>query len=114
MSMPTISPYIKDIDRGQALNSVIASIALSEAALSHILNADGEKLQLAAQLTDSDSAMQHKHYIDNPEAALSDLLSVNDSVNDMIYNATTLENTLQCKLNLVLNFINPQLAANGN
>ncbi|GHU73307.1 hypothetical protein AGMMS49992_11450 [Clostridia bacterium] len=107
MSMPTISPYIQDIDREQALNSVIGSIALSEAALSHILNADGEKLQLAVQLTDKESDLQLPMYQDDPEAALSDLLLVNDSVNDMVDRVSDLENILRSKFNSVLNFINP-------
>ncbi|UTW69086.1 hypothetical protein KHA80_18360 [Anaerobacillus sp. HL2] len=47
MSLPNI-PNIKpdiDLDRDDVINLLIASIALEEIGLSHILNAEGEKLQ---------------------------------------------------------------------
>ena len=66
-----------------ACAQVLESIALMEAALSHILNAEGEKLQKA--LAESDD--------------MEEILCVNREVNQTIVNATHLEQVLYAKLN---------------
>ena len=48
MSMPTITTSPNPISMSQAITDLIESIALEETALSHILNAEGEKLGLTA------------------------------------------------------------------
>ena len=45
MSMPTFVDEVPGISRENAINQNIAAIALEELALSHILNAEGEKIQ---------------------------------------------------------------------
>lgn len=45
MSMPSFPPCGADMTKDEALTMVIASIAMEELALSHIVNAEGEKLQ---------------------------------------------------------------------
>ena len=45
MSMPSFPPNGADMTQEEALTMIIASIAMEELALSHILNAEGEKLQ---------------------------------------------------------------------
>lgn len=80
--------YMEIIDRCQSCDtsncSIIESIALIEAALSHILNAEGEKIQKAVLMADD----------------TSELLKVNDSVNQVIRNITFLEYILYNKLEL--------------
>ena len=49
MSMPSFPPNGADMTREEALTMIIASIAMEELALSHILNAEGEKLQYISQ-----------------------------------------------------------------
>lgn len=44
MSMPSFPPKGADMTKEEALTMIVASIAMEEAALSHILNAEGEKL----------------------------------------------------------------------
>ena len=44
MSMPSFPPNGADMTQEEALTMIIASIAMEELALSHILNAEGEKL----------------------------------------------------------------------
>ncbi|MEG1457528.1 MAG: hypothetical protein RSC57_02920 [Bacilli bacterium] len=67
--------------------TVVESIALIEAALSHILNAEGEKIQkIIAISTDP-----------------CELLKVNESVNRVIKNITFLEHVLYEKLELASN-----------
>jgi hypothetical protein len=110
MSMPTISPHIGGIDRNQALHSIIGSIALAEAALSHILNADGEKLQLAVSMTDErhqnfSNAYEDSDEIGAQQAALDDLIKANESVNDTIFHVKNMETALQGKLGTVLDFM---------
>lgn len=45
MSMPSFPPCGADMSKDEALTMIIASIAMEELALSHIVNAEGEKLQ---------------------------------------------------------------------
>ena len=64
-----------------SLCSLLESIALNEAALSHILNAEGEKLQKAVQIADS----------------IHDLLEIDRSVIQTLTRVTFLEQTLYAK-----------------
>ena len=85
MSMPGIS--LEVIDPRLALASVVASIALQEAAVSHILNAEGEKIQAVVGITG---------------ATLGDLQNINLSVGDMVDSVALLEDELQSKLQTAL------------
>lgn len=76
-AVPTPNP------RSQAISDLVASVALQQAALSHILNAEGEKLQRV--IGDDFST---------PEA----LLATNKSVESMVKAVTNLEVTLIQKL----------------
>ncbi|MGL5649452.1 MAG: CshA/CshB family fibrillar adhesin-related protein [Clostridium sp.] len=67
----------------KALSDVITSIALQEAALSHILNAEGEKIQKLLTLTNVTN---------------TDILNVNTSVNAMVNSISMLELILGKKL----------------
>lgn len=87
MSMPVIVPETET--RCQAVTDIITSIALEQTALSHILNAEGEKIQkFVANAT-------------NPE----DLLAVNKSVQSMVSCITKLELILQSKLDLFNDYL---------
>ena len=83
MSMPKIE--CAHIDKCCAASSVLQSIALEETAISHILNAEGEKLQKAVSLSCNQK----------------DLLEINKSVMDMIEKVTNLEMVLKSKLDLI-------------
>ncbi|MEG1163965.1 MAG: hypothetical protein RSE31_04500, partial [Anaerovoracaceae bacterium] len=63
---------------------LITSVALEQTALSHILNAEGEKIQKAGKLGLSSA----------------DLIAINDSVNDMVNDITKLDLILQSKIDL--------------
>lgn len=83
MSMPCIE--CKNIDKCCAASSLLQSIALEEAAISHILNAEGEKLQKAVSVC----------------CDKKDLIEVNKSVEDMVDKITSLEIVLKSKLDLI-------------
>lgn len=69
----------------QAVSDLIESVALEQAALSHILNAEGEKIQRAVAL----------------DATPEQLLATNKSVRKMVHKITLLEMILQRKLSVV-------------
>ncbi|MEF9922157.1 MAG: hypothetical protein RSC95_05725 [Anaerovoracaceae bacterium] len=73
-------------DDKESCTDIIESIALVETALSHILNAEGEKLQKVLATTDD----------------IEKILCVNREVNRTIINATHLEHTLYDKLSMAL------------
>lgn len=83
MGMPVITP--SHTSRCQAITDIIESVALQEAALSHILNAEGEKLQKAISLANISPI---------------ELLEFNKSVEQTIRTITQLEVILQGKLQL--------------
>lgn len=69
MSMPSLPEPNPDLTKEQALNMILTSIALEETALSHIINAEGEKIQSVLA-----------HYPCNVDA----ILSVNNSVKETL------------------------------
>lgn len=83
MGMPVITPG--ETTRCQAITDIIESVALQEAALAHILNAEGEKLQKAVGLS---------------SVSPTQLLQFNQSVEETVRAITQLEMTLQEKLQL--------------
>lgn len=84
MSMPKIE--CTNIDKCCAATSLVQSIALEETAISHILNAEGEKIQKILSMHDCNK---------------KDIVEVNKSVEDMIDKITSLEIILKSKLDLI-------------
>lgn len=81
MGMPIITA--STTTRSQAITDLIQSVALEETALSHILNAEGEKIQKVVAMDDATPEM---------------LLATNKSVESMVNAVTRLEMILQSKL----------------
>lgn len=84
MGTPVITPGTAT--RTQAITDIIEAIALQETALSHILNAEGEKMQAVIAMEDISGA---------------ELLELNRSVELLVGAVTRLEIILQSKLELV-------------
>ncbi len=82
MGMPVI--YNSKVNRCDAVTDIIMSVALEQASLAHILNAEGEKLQKVIKTQD------------DPET----ILKTNRSVIDMVDAVSRLESILQNKLAL--------------
>lgn len=81
MSMPIIKH--SGIKRCDSITDIVESVALEQTALSHILNAEGEKIQKVLE-----------------KGTNAELLKVNDSVQTTINAIGRLENILQGKLEL--------------
>lgn len=94
MSMPSFPPNGADMTQEEALTMIIASIAMEELALSHILNAEGEKLQYILGTLPGTS----------PCACPHDVLAVNKSVTALVEAVTQNQMLLKNKLAQVLEF----------
>lgn len=91
--MPKISK--SGVGKCDAVNDVIESVALMETALSHILNAEGEKIQKAV------GTLNNGYGKPQPGLACSteELVCIDESVENVIRAITILESLLQKKLN---------------
>ncbi|TVX86877.1 collagen-like protein [Paenibacillus agilis] len=90
-NLPNITPTIT-LSRDQVIPLLLASIASEELGLSHILNAEGEKIQYAVGTLPGLT----------PGATISDLLLVNDSVQDTILALAKQAIMLEFKLDNIL------------
>ena len=97
MSMPNIPDITPEIDmtRDEAVTLLLASIAMEEMGLAHILNAEGEKMQYVLKL-------QSKKTIN-----VNEVLAVNESIERVIQSITRLQIILQDKLDHVVRIIPP-------
>ena len=86
MSMPSFPPCGADMTKDEAITMIIASIAMEELALSHIVNAEGEKLQyVLGTLPDSPKVC----------ASPQEILAVNKSVKELL--DTVMQNQMLLK-----------------
>ena len=77
------------ISKEDALNQILSSIAMEELGLSHILNAEGEKIQYA---------LGTLYGVSGPGATIEDVLEINDSVSEMLQNMAQYQEILKGKL----------------
>lgn len=98
-SIPNITPAIT-ITINQSVALLLASIALEELALAHILNAEAEKLQFTLGTLGSGLAL-------TPAPSISALLLINDSVRNTMQDAIKKEMLLQFKLENIVDSLLP-------
>lgn len=91
-NIPNITPTIT-LTRENAVNLLLSSIALEELGLSHIINAEGEKLQFVLGTLPG---------LSGPAPTISDLLAINSSVRGTLQDVTKKEWLLQNKLDSLL------------
>ena len=91
MSMPSFPQNGVDMTREEALNLIIACIAMEELALSHILNAGGEHLQFILGTL--------------PGTSSQDVLAAHKSITALIEAVTHNQMLLKNKLDHVLEFV---------
>ncbi|MDP4118834.1 MAG: hypothetical protein Q8873_06555 [Bacillota bacterium] len=83
MSMPIICH--SSTTRCQAISDIIESVALQQTAISHILNAEGEKIHCVVTM---------------PNINLDSIIKINNSAQSLVKTVTNLEIILQSKLSL--------------
>ena len=103
MSMPSFPPNGADLTREEALTMIIASIAMEELALSHIINAEGEKLQYILGTLPGTK----------PCACPQDVLAVNKSVASLLDVVAQNQMLLKNKLEKVLEACPPPCPTPG-
>ena len=81
-NIPNITPLIS-LNRCDTINLLLSSIALEEISLSHILNAEGEKLQL---------------FLKSNHRCLEDFLDINESINKTLRTVVKSQILLELKL----------------
>ena len=89
MSLPSFPNIDPPIQREDAVNQILSSIAMEELGLSHILNAEGEKLQYILGTLPG---------LSGPPATVSDVLSANESVRDLLEAAVQNQLFLKSKM----------------
>lgn len=93
MPVPSFPPNGADMTKEEALTMIVASIAMEEAALSHILNAEGEKLQYI---------LGNLPGISGTCSSTREVLEVNRSVKDLLDAVTQNQMLLKGKLEKAL------------
>ncbi|MED3080215.1 MULTISPECIES: hypothetical protein [Bacillus cereus group] len=85
MSLPNLPDITPDISltREEVINLLLSSIAMEEIGLSHILNAEGEKLQ---------------HFMKQKKRSFCEYIAINHSVNDTLKTIVKSQLLLQLKL----------------
>lgn len=94
-NIPNITPEIS-IDRDDVINLLLASIALEELGLAHIINAEGEKIQYVLGTLTTPP---------NTTVELDDLLSINDNVQSTLEVVLKKELLLQTKLKNIIDIL---------
>ena len=93
MSLPEFPKPDTILSRDQALDAILTSIAMEEVALSHIINAEGEKIQYILK-----SARANK-------ADVCDVLKVNESATALLEQVNDMQMTLKNKLRWALKYL---------
>ncbi len=96
-NIPNITPSIS-VTRSESATLLLASIAMEELALAHIMNAEAEKIQYVLGTLDSKLPPPAK-------VTLTNLLEVNRSVRQTLHDVVLKEVLLQLKLSSVLELI---------
>ena len=89
MSLPDFPNIDPPIERGDAINMILSSIAMEELGLSHILNAEGEKLQFILGTIPG---------LTGGSPTIEEVLNANESVHDVLDSAVQNHLLLNAKM----------------
>jgi hypothetical protein len=104
MSMPNFPSISPEITREMALNMILASIAMEELGLSHIINAEGEKIQYVLNELTCKTGYG---------ASVEDILAVNKSVESLLEVLMQNQMFLKGKMERVLEAMEGDLGPTG-
>lgn len=93
MSMPEFPEVDPNLTRDQALNMILSSIAMEEVALSHIINAEGEKLQHVLRIHETSCGKK---------PTVDEVLAVNHSVTSLLDSVSHNQMILKSKMDKVI------------
>ena len=96
MSLPKFPDKNKILTLEQAISAIVASIAMEEVALSHVLTAESEKIQYVIECAKTKGC---------DCTSIKDILAVNKSVADMIRDIAKLQEILKTKLDIALKHV---------
>ena len=105
MSLPSFPNIDPPIQRENAVNQILSSIAMEELGLSNILNAEGEKLQYILGTLPG---------LSGPAATVEDVLSANESVRNLLKTAVQNQLFLKSKMQGALEASPLQVPAGPN
>ena len=94
MNLPKFLQNSSDITRDDAINMILTSIAMEEVGLSHILNAEGEKIQYALGTLNG---------VTGPNATIKEVLQINESVGSLLGAVVKNQEHLSGKMAAALN-----------
>lgn len=94
MSQPSFPALPSPLTREEAISMILSSIAMEELGLSHIINAEGEKIQFSLGTIPG---------VTSPPATIEDVLAINDSVRDVLNTITQQQMFLNAKMQNALN-----------
>ena len=98
MSLPSFPKVDPPIQRDDAVNQILSSIAMEELGLSHILNAEGEKMQYILGTLPG---------LSGPAATVKDVLNANESVRSLLETAVQNQLFLKAKMQGALDASDP-------
>ncbi|MBD8006803.1 hypothetical protein [Bacillus norwichensis] len=96
-NIPNITPLIS-LDRCDTINLLLSSIALEEISLSHLLNAEGEKLQ---------------QFLKQKPVCIDDFLNMNHSINKTLQTIVKSQMLLVLKLEEVVSLAEQSVCCDG-
>jgi len=96
MSMPQFPDPNTVMSCEKAISAILTSIAMEETALSHIINAEGEKIQFA---------LKYGTAHDKCCNAMENVLKVNESVASVLEQVTDIQVILKGKMRLAMHFL---------
>lgn len=98
MSMPKFPNPGEIPNLDDAISAIISSIAMEETALSHVINAEGEKIQYIIEYVKSQGY---------EDADTDLLLAVNNSVSEVLKNIAIVQELLIKKLDIITQYTPP-------
>ena len=104
MSMPTFPNINPEITREKSLDMILASIAMEELGLSHIINAEGERIQyLLKELSENDDS----------QVAIEKVIDVNKSIESLMEVVMQNQILLKSKMDKVIDIMVADIGPRG-